>query len=180
MYKRQNQGRPVFGVDLEILDDDGNPVAHDGVTQGDLVTKGYWILDSYFRKTRSETLNKDGWFDTGDVATMDPDGYVTIRDRSKDIIKSGGEWISSVELENIAIGHPQIADAAVIGARHEKWDERPILIAVKAEGQDPSEAEILSIFEDKIAKWQIPDRVVFTDALPRNACLLYTSPSPRD
>jgi len=100
---------------------------------------------------------------------MDPDGYVTIRDRSKDIIKSGGEWISSVELENIAIGHPQIADAAVIGARHEKWDERPILIAVKAEGQDPSEAEILSIFEDKIAKWQIPDRVVFTDALPRNA-----------
>jgi fatty-acyl-CoA synthase len=166
---RENQGRPVFGVDLEILDDDGNPVAHDGVTQGDLVTKGYWILDSYFRKTRSETLNKDGWFDTGDVATMDPDGYVTIRDRSKDIIKSGGEWISSVELENIAIGHPQIADAAVIGARHEKWDERPILIAVKAEGQDPSEAEILSIFEDKIAKWQIPDRVVFTDALPRNA-----------
>jgi len=166
---RENQGRPVYGVDLEILDDDGNPVAHDGVTQGDLVTKGYWILDSYFRKTRSETLNKDGWFDTGDVATMDADGYVTIRDRSKDIIKSGGEWISSVELENIAIAHPQIADAAVIGARHEKWDERPILIAVKAEGQDPSEADVLSIFEDKIAKWQIPDCVVFTEALPRNA-----------
>ncbi|MGR3608367.1 MAG: long-chain fatty acid--CoA ligase [Sulfitobacter sp.] len=166
---RENQGRPVYGVELEILDEAGNPVAHDGKTQGDLVTRGYWILDSYFRKTREETLTGDGWFDTGDVATMDADGYVTIRDRSKDIIKSGGEWISSVELENIAIAHPQLSDAAVIGARHEKWDERPILIAVKTEGQDPSEADILAIFDDKIANWQIPDRVVFTDSLPRNA-----------
>ncbi len=166
---RENQGRPVYGVELEILDDAGNPVAHDGKTQGDLVTKGYWILDSYFRKTREETLNKDGWFDTGDVATMDPDGYVTIRDRSKDIIKSGGEWISSVELENIAISHPKLSDAAVIGARHEKWDERPVLIAVKREGHEPTEEEVLGIFEGKIAKWQIPDCVVFTDVLPRNA-----------
>ena len=100
---------------------------------------------------------------------MDPDGYVTIRDRSKDIIKSGGEWISSVELENIAIAHPGLSDAAVIGARHAKWDERPVLVAVKAEGQDPSEQEVLSIFDGKIAKWQVPDRVVFTDVLPRNA-----------
>ena len=165
---RENQGRPVFGVELEILDDDGNPLPHDGKTQGDLVTRGYWILDSYFRSTTEETLT-NGWFDTGDVATMDPDGYVTIKDRSKDIIKSGGEWISSVELENIAISHPALADAAVIGARHEKWDERPVLVAVKAEGQDPSEEEILSIFDGKIAKWQVPDRVVFTDVLPRNA-----------
>lgn len=166
---RENQGRPVYGVELEILDEDGNPVPHDGDTQGDLVTKGYWILDSYFRKTREETLTKDGWFDTGDVATMDPDGYVTIRDRSKDIIKSGGEWISSVELENIAISHPKLSDAAVIGARHEKWDERPVLVAVKREGEDPSEDEVLKVFDDKIAKWQIPDRVVFTNELPRNA-----------
>ena len=165
---RENQGRPVFGVELEILDDDGQPLPHDGKAQGDLVTRGHWILDAYFRSTTEETLT-NGWFDTGDVATMDPDGYVTIKDRSKDIIKSGGEWISSVELENIAIAHPMLADAAVIGARHEKWDERPILVAVKAEGQDPSEAEVLEVFEGKIAKWQVPDRVVFTDVLPRNA-----------
>ena len=165
---RENQGRPVFGVELEILDDDGKPLPHDGKAQGDLVTRGHWILDSYFHSTTEETLT-NGWFDTGDVATMDEDGYITIKDRSKDIIKSGGEWISSVELENIAIAHPKLSDAAVIGARHEKWDERPVLIAVKAEGEDPSEKEVLSIFEDKIAKWQIPDRVVFTDVLPRNA-----------
>ena len=165
---RESQGRPVFGVELEIMDDDGQPLPHDGTTQGDLVTRGHWILDSYFRKTRDETLT-NGWFDTGDVATMDSDGYVTIKDRSKDIIKSGGEWISSVELENIAIAHPQLSDAAVIGARHPKWDERPVLVAVKAEGQEPSEADILGVFEGKIAKWQLPDRVVFTDVLPRNA-----------
>ncbi|KIN65095.1 Medium-chain-fatty-acid--CoA ligase [Sulfitobacter noctilucicola] len=165
---RENQGRPVFGVELEILDDDGNPLPHDGEAQGDLVTRGHWILDAYFKKTTDETLT-NGWFDTGDVATMDPDGYVTIKDRSKDIIKSGGEWISSVELENIAIAHPKLADAAVIGARHEKWDERPVLVAVKREGEDPTEDEILSVFDGKIAKWQVPDRVVFTDVLPRNA-----------
>lgn len=165
---RENQGRPVFGVELEILDDDGNPMPHDGEAQGALVTRGHWILDSYYRKTREETLSGD-WFDTGDVATMDADGYITIKDRSKDIIKSGGEWISSVELENIAIAHPKLADVAAIGARHEKWDERPILIAVKAPGEDPSEDEIIEMFNDKIAKWQIPDRVVFTDELPRNA-----------
>ena len=165
---RENQGRPVFGVELEIFDDDGNPLPHDGKAQGDLVTRGHWILDSYFRKTRDETLT-NGWFDTGDVATMDPDGYITIKDRSKDIIKSGGEWISSVELENIAIAHPKLSDAAVIGARHEKWDERPVLVAVKAEGEDPTEEEVLSVFEGKIAKWQVPDKVVFTDVLPRNA-----------
>jgi len=165
---RENQGRPVFGVELEILDDDGAPLPHDGTAQGDLVTRGHWILDSYFRSTREETLD-NGWFHTGDVATMDPDGYVTIKDRSKDIIKSGGEWISSVELENIAIAHPDLADAAVIGATHAKWDERPVLVAVKAPGKDPSEADILSIFEGKIAKWQVPDCVVFTDVLPRNA-----------
>lgn len=165
---RENQGRPVFGVELEILDDEGNPLPHDGSAQGDLVTRGHWILDAYFRSTTEETLT-NGWFDTGDVATMDADGYVTIRDRSKDIIKSGGEWISSVELENIAIAHPQLADAAVIGVTHPKWDERPILVAVKAEGQNPTDADILAIFEGKIAKWQVPDKVVYTDVLPRNA-----------
>ncbi|WP_299042053.1 long-chain fatty acid--CoA ligase [uncultured Tateyamaria sp.] len=165
---RENQGRPPWGVELEIMDDAGNPLPHDGAAQGALMVRGHWILDSYFQKTTEETLT-NGWFDTGDVATMDPDGYLSIKDRSKDIIKSGGEWISSVDLENIAIAHPSLADAAVIGARHEKWDERPVLIAVAAEGQTPSEEEVLSVFDGKIAKWQIPDKVVFTDALPRNA-----------
>ncbi|MEL6449777.1 MAG: long-chain fatty acid--CoA ligase [Pseudomonadota bacterium] len=165
---RENQGRPPWGVELKIVDDSGAELPRDGEAQGALLVRGPWILDSYFLKTRGETLT-DGWFDTGDVATLDPDGYLSIKDRSKDIIKSGGEWISSVDLENIAIAHPGLADAAVIGARHEKWDERPVLIAVPAEGQSPTEAEVLSIFDDKIAKWQVPDRVVFTDALPRNA-----------
>lgn len=165
---RENQGRPPWGVELKIVDEDGAELPNDAEAQGDLMVRGHWILDSYFQKTRDETLT-DGWFDTGDVATIDPDGYLSIKDRSKDIIKSGGEWISSVDLENIAIGHPELADAAVIGARHVKWDERPILIAVAAEGKSPSEAEVLSIFEGKIAKWQVPDRVLFTDVLPRNA-----------
>ncbi|MFK7881222.1 long-chain-fatty-acid--CoA ligase [Roseobacter sp.] len=165
---RENQGRPPWGVELAIVDEKGAALPHDGKTQGELIVRGHFILDAYFRSTREETL-QDGWFNTGDVATLDADGFLTIRDRSKDIIKSGGEWISSVELENIAIAHPKLTDAAVIGARHEKWDERPVLVAVKAPGEDPDIAEILSIFDGKIAKWQIPDTVVFTDVLPRNA-----------
>ncbi len=167
---RENQGRPPWGVDLKIVDPDGAELPRDGVAQGDLMVRGHWILDSYFDSTRDETLT-DGWFHTGDVATLNADGYLSIKDRSKDIIKSGGEWISSVELENIAIAHPLLVDAAVIGASHKKWDERPVLVAVAADAdaQSPSEEDILSIFEGKIAKWQIPDRVVFTDVLPRNA-----------
>lgn len=165
---RENQGRPPFGVELKIVDDDGNDLPHDGVTQGDLMVRGHWVLDSYFQLQDQELL-QDGWFATGDVATLDPDGYMTIRDRSKDIIKSGGEWISSVELENIAVAHPKLATAAVIGVPHPKWDERPLLVAVKAEGEDPSEAELLEFFDGKIAKWQVPDKVVFVDALPLNA-----------
>ncbi len=118
--------------------------------------------------SREETL-QDGWFNTGDVASIDAEGYLTIRDRAKDIIKSGGEWISSVELENIAIAHPALSDAAVIGVPHPKWDERPVLVAVKAPGQEATEAEILGIFDGKIARWQTPDRVVFAESLPRNA-----------
>ena len=165
---RESQGRPPWGVDLKIVDPDGNELPRDGVAQGDLMVRGHWILDAYFQSTAEETLT-DGWFHTGDVATLDADGYLSIKDRSKDIIKSGGEWISSVDLENIALAHPELADAAVIGARHDKWDERPVLIAVRAEGHAPSEEAVLSIFEGKIARWQVPDRVVFTDVLPRNA-----------
>ncbi|SPJ29861.1 long-chain-fatty-acid--CoA ligase [Falsiruegeria mediterranea] len=165
---RENQGRPPFGVELKIVDDEGKDLPNDGETQGDLMVRGHWVLDSYFLK-QGEELLQDGWFATGDVATLDADGYMTIRDRSKDIIKSGGEWISSVELENIAVGHPQLASAAAIGLPHPKWDERPVIVAVRAPDQDVSEAQILSWFDDKVAKWQIPDRAVFVDALPLGA-----------
>ncbi|MES0824238.1 long-chain-fatty-acid--CoA ligase [Ruegeria sp. SCP11] len=165
---RESQGRPCYGVELKIVDDDGNDLPHDGETQGDLLVRGYWVLDSYFQM-QDENLLQDGWFATGDVATLDADGYMTIRDRSKDIIKSGGEWISSVELENIAVAHPKLATAAVVGVPHPKWDERPLLVAVKAEGENPTEEELLSFYDGKIAKWQVPDKVVFVEALPLNA-----------
>jgi fatty-acyl-CoA synthase len=165
---RENQGRPPFGVELRIVDEDGHVLPNDGKAQGDLEVRGHWVLDSYFRMEDQNILH-DGWFPTGDVATIDEDGFMTIKDRSKDIIKSGGEWISSVELENIAVGHPKLANAAVIGVKHLKWDERPLLVAVAAEGQTPTEAELLAFFEGKIASWQVPDKVVFIDALPLNA-----------
>ena len=164
---RENQGRPPFGVELKIVDDDGKALPHDGETQGDLMVRGHWVLDSYFQMD-ADVLD-DGWFATGDVATLDADGFMTIRDRSKDIIKSGGEWISSVELENIAMAHPKLANAAVIGVAHPKWDERPLLVAVKAEGAEPTDAELLAFFEGKIAKWQVPDAVVYVEALPLGA-----------
>jgi fatty-acyl-CoA synthase len=165
---RESQGRPPFGVDLRIVDEDGNVLPNDGKSQGDLEVRGHWVLDSYFRMQDQKTLH-DGWFATGDVATIDKDGFMTIRDRSKDIIKSGGEWISSVELENIAVAHPKLANAAVIGVHHPKWDERPLLVAVAADGEAPSEEELLAFYEGKIASWQVPDKVVFIDALPLNA-----------
>ncbi|WP_299961987.1 long-chain fatty acid--CoA ligase [uncultured Roseobacter sp.] len=165
---RENQGRPPWGVELKIVDAAGAPLPHDGRTEGRLLVRGHFVLDAYFRMSQENTL-QEGWFDTGDIATLDADGYLNIRDRAKDIIKSGGEWISSVELENIAIAHPALSDAAVIGAPHPKWDERPVLVAVRAPDHDPSEQEILDIYDGKIAKWQIPDRVTFVDTLPRNA-----------
>jgi len=165
---RLGQGRPLYGVELRLVDADGNLLPHDGATQGDLQIRGHWIVDTYFGAEKS-ALTADGWFDTGDVATIDADGYMIIRDRSKDIIKSGGEWISTVELENIAIAHPGIANAAAIAARHEKWTERPVLIAIKAENSDVSEAEIKAFYDGKIASWQVPDAVIFVDSLPIGA-----------
>lgn len=165
---RTGQGRPPFGIELRIVDEAGAELPADGKTEGALQVKGHWVVDTYFGK-ETTAMTEDGWFDTGDVATIDADGYLVIRDRTKDIIKSGGEWISSVDLEGIAVAHPGLAMAAAIGAVHPKWDERPVIIAVKAEGADPSEAEILALFEGKVAKWQIPDAVIFTDAIPLNA-----------
>lgn len=165
---RTGQGRPLFGVDLRLLDENGELLPHDGKTQGDLQVRGHWVVKRYFGKD-SDALTDDGWFDTGDVSTIDEDGYMVIRDRSKDIIKSGGEWISTVELENIAIAHPDIINAAAVAARHEKWDERPIVIAVKAPNSSPSEADILAFYKGKTQSWQIPDAVIFVDSLPIGA-----------
>jgi fatty-acyl-CoA synthase len=166
---RESQGRPPYGVELKIVDDDGKPLPEDGKAQGNLRIRGHWVVESYFGADPEMTLEADGWFETGDVASIDADGFMTIRDRSKDIIKSGGEWISTVELEGIAVAHPGIADAAAIAAKHEKWDERPVLVAVKAPGATVSEQEVIDFFAGKVAKWQIPDTVVFVTELPRNA-----------
>ncbi len=166
---RESQGRPPYGVELKIVDDDGKPLPEDGKAQGNLRIRGHWVVESYFGADPETTLEADRWFETGDVASIDADGFMTIRDRSKDIIKSGGEWISTVELEGIAVAHPGIADAAAIAAKHEKWDERPVLVAVKAPGATVSEQEVIDFFAGKVAKWQIPDTVVFVAELPRNA-----------
>jgi len=168
-YQLQNkQGRAIFGVDLRIVDENGRELPHDGKAFGDLQVRGPWIIRSYFKDEGGDPL-KDGWFPTGDVVTIDPDGYIQITDRSKDVIKSGGEWISSIDLENIAIAHPAVAEAAVIGVRHPKWDERPIIIAVKKPGQEVSKEELLKFYEGKIAKWWMPEDVVFVADLPHTA-----------
>lgn len=167
---RQTQGRPPFGIDLRVCDEENgtHEIERDGKTTGNIQVKGHWIIDAYFGKSAS-ALTSDGWFDTGDIATLNEDGYLSIRDRAKDLIKSGGEWISSVELENIAMDYQgEIAMAAVIAADHPKWDERPVLIAVKTAESQLTEAEMLAFYEDKIAKWQIPDKVIFVDSIPLN------------
>ncbi|MES3040902.1 MAG: 3-(methylthio)propionyl-CoA ligase [Pseudomonadota bacterium] len=162
------QGRPVFGVSMKIVDDEGRELPHDGKAQGELLVSGPWIVRSYFKGEGGDPL-VDGWFPTGDVATIDADGYLHITDRSKDVIKSGGEWISSIEVENIAMAHPAIAMSACIGMRHPKWDERPIVVIVKKPGAEVTREELLKFYEGRIAKWQIPDDVVFVDAIPLGA-----------
>ena len=162
------QGRVIFGVDMRIVGQDGKELPMDGKAFGDLQVRGPWVTTGYFKGEGGDPL-QDGWFPTGDVATIDPDGYMQITDRSKDVIKSGGEWISSIDLENIAVAHPAIAEAAVIGVQHPKWDERPIVVAVKKQGQEVSKEELLKFFEGKIAKWWMPDDVVFVAELPHTA-----------
>ena len=163
-------GRSMFGVEMRIVDDDQNILPWDGEAFGALQVKGPWVCSDYFRLDGSAgSHTDDGWFDTGDVAKIDPQGYMQITDRTKDVIKSGGEWISSIEIENTAIGHPAIAEAAVIGVAHEKWTERPLLIAVKSKDKDVTKEEILSWFDGKIAKWWLPDDVVFIDEIPHTA-----------
>jgi len=165
---QHKQGRAIFGVDMRIVDESGAELPWDGKAFGDLQVRGPWVIKSYFKGEGGDPL-KDGWFPTGDVATIDPDGTMQITDRSKDVIKSGGEWISSIDLENIAVAHPAIAEAAVIGVKHPKWDERPIVVAVKKAGQEVSKAELLRFYEGKIAKWWMPDDVLFVPELPHTA-----------
>ena len=168
MKIRLKQGRAIYGVDMKIVDATGKELPWDGQTYGDLLVKGPWIVREYFKGDGGDPLI-DGWFPTGDVGTIDADGYLQITDRSKDVIKSGGEWISSIDVENIAVAHPAVAMAACIGIVHPKWDERPIIAVVRKPGMDVSREELIKFYDGKTAKWQIPDDVVFLDAIPIGA-----------
>jgi fatty-acyl-CoA synthase len=168
MKLRLKQGRCIFGVDMKIVNEAGESLPHDGKTYGDLLVKGPWIIREYYKQEGPSPL-LDGWFPTGDVATIDEDGFMQITDRSKDVIKSGGEWISSIDIENIAMAHPEILMAACIGMPHPKWDERPVVCVVKKPGAELSAADLLKFYEGKTAKWQIPDDVIFVDAIPLGA-----------
>jgi 3-(methylthio)propionyl---CoA ligase len=165
---KNKQGRAIYGVDLKIVDGAGEDLPWDGKAFGDLMVRGPWIAKGYFKGEGGDPL-RGGWFPTGDVATIDAGGYIQITDRSKDVIKSGGEWISSIELENVAIAHPAVAEAAVIGVAHPKWDERPLLIVQRKPGAAVTREELLAFYQDKVAKWWIPDDVVFVEALPHTA-----------
>ena len=168
MKIRLKQGRAIFGVDLKIVGEGGRELPWDGKTPGDLYVKGPWTVREYFKGEGGDPL-VNGWFPTGDVATIDADGYMQITDRSKDVIKSGGEWISTIDVENVAVAHPAVAMAACIGMKHPKWDERPIVAVVKKPGAQVTREELLAFYEGKVAKWQIPDDVVFVDAIPLGA-----------
>ncbi|MET7246359.1 long-chain-fatty-acid--CoA ligase [Methylobacterium sp. EM32] len=165
---KMKQGYAPFGVDFRLTDDDGRDLPWDGTTFGRLKVAGFAVAKAYFRSDEL-ILDDRGFFDTGDVATIDPNGYMAITDRSKDVIKSGGEWISSIDLENLAVGHPDVAEAAVIGVQHPKWDERPLLIVVPKEGRTPDKADILAFMAPRIAKWWMPDDVVVVEAIPHTA-----------
>jgi fatty-acyl-CoA synthase len=162
------QGRVIPGIDMKIVDGEGRELPWDGKSAGDLMVRGWWVASAYFKHPPGSALT-DGWFPTGDVATIDADGYMQITDRSKDVIKSGGEWISSIELENIAVGHPAVAEAAVVGVPHPKWGERPLLVAQLKPGAACACEELLAFYRGRTAPWWIPNAVVFVDALPHTA-----------
>ncbi len=158
------QGKVVSGIEIKVVDEHGTTLPRDGTSQGELMVRGQWIVERYFKTDKTALV--DGWFPTGDIATIDADGVMTIRDRTKDVIKSGGEWISSIDLENAAIGHPAVAMAAVIGVKHPKWDERPLLFIVRKPGQTLEKPEILDFLSGRVAKWWVPEDVVFLESLP--------------
>ncbi|MDC1189232.1 long-chain fatty acid--CoA ligase [Gammaproteobacteria bacterium] len=162
------QGRPMYGVELKVVDDSGAELPHDGESQGHLLVRGPWVLKRYF-KAEKDCVDKDGWFDTGDISVLDKDGYMTITDRAKDVIKSGGEWISSIDLENAAIGHPEVTEACVVGLPHPKWDERPMLFIVTNTGEPVDKNSILEFLGSRVAKWWLPDEIIFLKELPHGA-----------
>ena len=166
---KMKQGHPPFGVDMKITDDAGKELPWDGKTFGRLKVRGPAVARAYYKVDNDPVFEKDGWFDTGDVATMDKYGYMQITDRAKDVIKSGGEWISTIDLENLAVGHPKVAEAAVIGVAHPKWDERPLLVIVLKKGESATKEDILAFMQGKTAKWWMPDDVVFVDEIPHTA-----------
>ena len=166
---RVRAGRMVYGVEMKIVDDNNKALPWDGIASGLLMVKGPWVCNGYFKLEDQPALDKDGWFDTGDMASIDEYGYVVITDRVKDVIKSGGEWISSIEVENAAMAHDQVQEAAVIGVPHPKWTERPLLIVIPSEGADPDKHEIIKSLEGKIAKWWIPEDCVFVEEIPHTA-----------
>ena len=163
------QGKSIFGINIRIVDDEGNSLSHDGKAFGRLQARGHWVTSGYYKPDADDSVDDEGWFDTGDVATIDEDGYMMITDRTKDVIKSGGEWISSIEIENLAVGHPDIIEAAVIAIPHPKWDERPLVIAVKKNGSTIDRTALLQYLAGSLARWQLPDDVIFVDELPHGA-----------
>src|SRR5438477_528623 len=163
------QGRPLFTVDMKITDDENRALPHDGRTFGRLKVKGPAVAGGYFKGEGAQSFDEEGWFDTGDVSTIDEHGYMAITARSKDVIKSGGEWISSIALENIAMGCPGVAEAAAIGIPHLKWDERPLLVVVRKPGTEVTRERVLGFIDGKCAKWWMPDDVVFVDEIPHTA-----------
>ena len=166
---QQKQGYTPFGVEMKVTDDDNKELPWDGKTFGRLKVRGPAVSASYFGGASAEQFDREGWFDTGDVAHIDEHGYMQITDRSKDVIKSGGEWISSIELENLAVGHPDVQEAAVIGVKHSRWDERPLLVIVRKQGKEPAKTDILAFLDGKVAKWWMPDDVAFVDEIPHTA-----------
>jgi fatty-acyl-CoA synthase len=163
------QGRVPYGVQIKLADDDGNALPHDGQAVGHLLVRGHWIASGYFRAEGGAVVDSENWFDTGDIATIDADGYMQITDRAKDVIKSGGEWISSIALENAAVGHRSVAEAAVITVAHDKWQERPLMLVVRRPGLDVGKPELLEFLSGKVAKWWLPDDILFVSELPHTA-----------
>lgn len=169
LHYSRKQGRPHFGVDYRVLDDAGQPIAHDDKAFGEMQVQGHWVASGYFNRAHDHAFTPDGWMRTGDVVTVDPLGCIEIVDRAKDVIKSGGEWISSITLENLALRHPDVALAAVIPVHHPKWDERPLLLVVPKPGCTPDAQDILRIYDGQVAKWWVPDAVEFVESLPLTA-----------
>jgi fatty-acyl-CoA synthase len=179
---RAMQGLPLFGVEIRVLDQaTGDPVPWDGESRGELQAAGPWIAKTYYNDPRSpESFTEDGWLRTGDVATIDAEGYIRLVDRTKDVVKSGGEWISSVELENEIMAHPKVAEAAVIGVSHPKWQERPLACVVAKEGEELTAEELLEFLDGRVAKWWLPDDVVFIDEVPKTSVGKFSKKDLRD